>query len=251
VALVAAAALLAACGPAPPQETPTAVHFDGIPTVGPLFPPHSRTHICTASVVASPGRDLLLTAAHCLSGTGAGWTFAPGAHGHTEPFGTWTVLRAYGAPGWIRRQDQRDDFAFLVVAPQTVDGRVEQIQDVTGADALGTAPRPGDRVTVPAYDLGSDDRPVTCSVHVYEVGAFPAFDCSPYPGGTSGAPWLAAAGRGTRPLVVGVIGGLHQGGCHVWTSYSPPFGPATAAVAARAAGGGAASTFPPAGSDGC
>ena len=30
--------------------------------------------------------------------------------------------------------------------------------------------------------------------------------------------------------VVGVIGGLNQGGCYPWTSYSPPFGASSAAV---------------------
>lgn len=64
------------------------------------------------------------------------------------------------------------------------------------------------------------------------------------------APRSQAPGAGD-PSVVGVIGGLHQGGCFPWTSYSAPFDSATAAVFTRAATGGAADVLPVPGGDGC
>jgi V8-like Glu-specific endopeptidase len=262
VVLAATVALLGACttaGRAPfrvppgtnakPPGTPTAKPFGGSPSVGVLFPPGSLAHTCTASVVDSSVGDLLITAAHCISGTGYGYVFVPGYHGGIEPLGSWTVVKAYGAPDWIARQAPQADFAFLVVAPQLVDGHVEQVQDVTGANELRTAPTPGDQVTVPAYGLGRNDDPITCTTRVYFDATFPAFDCDPYANGTSGAPWLLRGNRGW--YVVGVIGGLHQGGCHPWTSYSAAFGAVTSRTYSSATGGATASTFPSAGSDGC
>jgi hypothetical protein len=235
--------------PAAPSGTPTAHHFGGSPTVGALFPPGLSIHVCTASVVDSRSGDLLLTAAHCIVGTGKGYVFAPGYHDGVEPYGAWTVTAAYGPPAWISRQAPDADYAFLVVAPRLIDGHSESIEDATGANRIGVAPRPGSRVTVPAYVLGSHDDPITCTAPTYDHSGAPAFNCNLYADGTSGAPWLERTGHSWE--VVGVIGGLHQGGCYPWTSYTAPFDASTQRLAVQAASGQAASTFPTPGGDGC
>jgi V8-like Glu-specific endopeptidase len=235
--------------PSAPAGTPTARHFGGLATVGPLFPPGATIHTCTASVVDSPARDLLLTAAHCITGSGKGYVFAPGYHDGVEPYGTWTVVAAYGVPSWIAHQAPQSDLAFLTVAPHQLHGKPQEIQDVTGADRLGSAPAPGARVTVPAYVLGSNDKPITCTAHVYDHAGYPAFNCHRYAAGTSGAPWIERTSHGS--VVVGVIGGLHQGGCFSWTSYSANFTSTMLRSALRSASRGVTSSFPPAGSDGC
>jgi len=232
-----------------PPGTPTAHHFVGDRNVGALFPPGSSLHTCTASVVDSPMKDVLITAAHCISGTAKGWVFAPGYRDGVEPLGAWVVVAAYGSRGWLAHQDTLLDVAFLRVAPHELNGRPEQIQTVTGGARLGTAPRSGATVTVPAYAVGLDDEPLTCTARVYYRGSFPAFNCDPYVNGTSGAPWLERSGAGW--VVVGVIGGLHQGGCQSWTSYSSPFGPAISRAESDAARSSPGSTFSPTGSDGC
>src|SRR5262249_44476971 len=66
-----AAAYEAGAGPA---ITAQAKAFAGTPAVGALFTTSGRndllgSHFCTASVVDSPHRDLVLTAAHCVSRT--------------------------------------------------------------------------------------------------------------------------------------------------------------------------------------
>jgi hypothetical protein len=248
VALTSAAASAAVTG-TPPPGTPTARPFNGIRTVGPLFPPGSTSHTCTASVVASRAGDLLVTATHCIAGSVTGYTFAPGYRDGIEPFGSWRVIGAYASPRWISGRSPRYDFAFLVVARQRVRGRLRSVQSVTGANQLGSAPSPGTAVTVPAYATGRDDRPVTCTARVYFRGVYPAFNCTPYPDGTSGAPWLRRAHRGWA--VVGVIGGLHQGGCYPWTSYSAPFGADTLRTYTSAVNGTKTSAFPGPERDGC
>jgi hypothetical protein len=232
-----------------PAGTPMAHPFAGDRTVGPLFPPGSAVHTCTASVVDSPSGDLLITATHCITGEARGYTFAPGYHDGVEPYGTWSVVGAYVDPQWTADRAPRLDVAFLRVAPRQMDGHAREIQSVTGGNRLGPAPSTRAMVTVPAYAVGHDDDPVTCTAPVYHRGVYPAFDCNPYVDGTSGAPWLLRTDHGWD--VVGVIGGLHQGGCYPWTSYSAPFGPATTRTYDGAVNGAETSVLPPPESDGC
>ena len=115
--------------------------------------------------------------------------------------------------------------------------------------ALGIAPARTSTVSIPAYALGQDDLPLICSARVARKGPYPAFNCDPYPDGTSGAPWLQR--RGASMAVVGVIGGLQQGGCQTWTSYSAPFDRRTLTLAAGAGRAAAAQQLPVAPSSGC
>jgi len=234
---------------AKPPGTPTAHHFVGERGVGALFPPGAALHTCTASVVDSPAKDVLITAAHCISGKAKGFVFVPGYRNGVEPFGAWTVVAAYGPRGWLTHQDPRLDVAFLKVAPHEVNGRPQQIETVTGGERLGAAPKSGATVTVPAYAVGLNDEQLTCTAHVYCRGLFPSFNSDPYVDGTSGSPWLERSWAGW--VVVGVIGGLHHGGCQSWTSYSSPFGAASSRAESSAARSAPGSTFPPTGSDGC
>lgn len=251
LASAAIASTLLAFAPAAAGAAPirTAQTVTSIPTVGPLFFPSvlglgpllRLPHYCSASVVHSPGHDLVLTAAHCVYGRGLGIEFAPGYHDGVSPYGVWAVRHAYLDPAWLHGQDPQHDYAVLVLAP--VAGH--NVEDRTGAAVLGTAPAAGTAVTVDGYVAGSGGRPITCTAPVYYTEGFPSFDCGGYAGGVSGGPWLAGG------QVVGVIGGLHQGGCSPATSYSSAFGPATAALLARAAANAPADTAPIPGSDGC
>jgi V8-like Glu-specific endopeptidase len=203
------------------RRMPTSSPTEGVRQVGALFPnASSAQHDCTASVVDSTRGDVLLTAAHCVSGSGEGMVFAPGFHDGVSPYGRWTVAAAHLAPGWLKSQDPHDDFAFLTVAPQTIHGRVTEIQQVTGADRIGEEPRSGEAITVLGYPEGSDNRAITCRTTVYFTDGFPSFDCRGYVAGTSGGPWLVQTASGTR--VVGVIGGRNEGGCVDSSSYSSP-----------------------------
>lgn len=100
------------------KNLPASRATSGVPEVGALFAnPASDEHNCTASVVDSPAGDLLLTAAHCVSGSAAGMMFAPGDRDGVVPYGRWIVSGVQLAPGWLKSQDPREDYAFLTVAP--------------------------------------------------------------------------------------------------------------------------------------
>ena len=63
--------------------------FAGTPAVGALFTTSAGKlgrHFCTATVVNSPAGDLVITAAHCVSGT-SGVVFVPGYDNGTTPYG--------------------------------------------------------------------------------------------------------------------------------------------------------------------
>lgn len=173
---------------------------------------------CTASVVDSPRRNLLVTAAHCVQSSSFGQlddlVFAPGYRNGQLPYGSWPVQRLVLAESWTEQEDPEYDVAFLTVAP--VGGR--EIGDVVGGFRLGTDLGFGLAVSVTGYPNEAEE-PITCSNRTTEQSpSQERFDCHGYTNGTSGSPWLTGAGE-----VVGVIGGHQQGGDTEQTSYSIVF----------------------------
>ena len=231
------------------KTVPDADAFNGVRQIGALYANGSTAaHDCTASVVSSPRGNTLITAAHCVSGNGKGMVFVPAEHGGIAPYGHWVVTAAHVAPSWVTRQDPDEDVAFLTVAPQTINGKLTQIQQVTGAYRLGLTARRGERVTVTGYPMGTTNDPITCTVRIYMTDEFPTFDCHGYVGGTSGSPWVLKTARG--PQIVGVIGGRNQGGCVESTSYSSPLSK-SASTYRRASSEAKADVVPAPHGDGC
>jgi V8-like Glu-specific endopeptidase len=223
-----------------PAALDQAKPFDGTPAVGALFTlTGSRTlgsHFCTASVVDSPGRDLLITAAHCVSGAGRGpIAFVPGFHDGREPFGVWRITRVVVDRTWASSADPDDDVAFLVVAGR---GQV-RIQDLTGGERLSVGWPARGVVKVIGYP-GGGQAPIVCQNRVLAFSPTQLqFDCGGYTDGTSGSPLLedanVATGLGT---VIGVIGGYEQGGYTSSVSYAARFGRNVAALYQTAMGHG-------------
>jgi len=203
------------------------------PSVLGLFPLLHFPHFCSASVVHSASRDLVITAAHCVYGIGPTIEFVPGYDKGAAPYGVWDARRIYIDPAWKKGFDTRHDVAILRVAPRA--GR--KIEDVVGASPLGV-PHAGTNVTVLGYKLGSGDRPLTCTNGLYLTDGYSSFDCAGYTDGVSGGPWLQSGS------VVGVTGGLEQGGCGEYAEYSAPFGDDVAALLARAEAGGPGDVAP-------
>jgi len=230
---------------------PTAQRADAIPAIGAVFPGGvGSAPNCTASVIRSSAGDVVLTSAHCLSGRGQGVQIAPGYHDGLTPYGVWDVTAVYADPRWVSTQDPQHDYVFLTVAAQQRQGRTVRLGDVVVGNTLGLAPRTGDHVQVVAYPFDADDYPVTCTTATYAFAGFPAFDCGGYVPGSSGAPWLIRT-QGHSPVVGGIIGGLHQGGCLDHTSYSPRFDQDTLAVYDRAVRAGLSDTLPAPAADDC
>ena len=203
-------------------------------------------------MVDSASGDLIMTAAHCITGHAAGMVFAPGYLDGAAPYGTWIVTSAYVPAAWSDDTDPDYDFVILSVTPASTNPTDAPVQAVVGGNRLGLAPTVGELVTVAGYAAGRDDAPVICSTTTYLTGRYPTFDCAGYVEGTSGSPWIAdfdpATGQG---MIVALIGGLHQGGCSPDTSYSAPFTADTAQLLQSAADEGLGDDLPLTPDDGC
>jgi V8-like Glu-specific endopeptidase len=212
-----------------PGQTPDARPAVIALKVGALFEQDaSGAHFCTASVVASPGLNLLITAAHCInSGNGNGYrqdiVFIPGYRDGTAPYGIWTTRRLLVAPQWAQSADPDYDVGFVVLNP--LNG--ENIQTVLGANQLGSDTGYQYLVKVTGYP-SSADAPITCvNWTSKESDTQLEFDCGGYTDGTSGSPWVTDFDPSTDTgTIVGVIGGYQEGGDSPSVSYSPYFGSA-------------------------
>jgi V8-like Glu-specific endopeptidase len=183
--------------------------------VGALFA--GGRHFCTASVVHSPRRDLVVTAAHCLDGSPDDLVFVPGYRDGRAPYGRWNVGKRYLPDGWAKGQDEDSDVAFAVVADR--DGK--DIEDVVGGGnrfVTGTATG-ATAVTVTGYP-DSREVPVRCTNKpTAHSRTQQRIACPELSGGTSGSPWVNGDGG-----VVGILGGHEQGGLTDDVSYSVVLG---------------------------
>ncbi|WP_330334011.1 trypsin-like peptidase domain-containing protein [Streptomyces sp. NBC_00536] len=219
-----------AAGPGDGQD------FDGVPVVGRLFVmKDGGGYFCTASVVASAHHDLVLGAAHCLLGADTRQVaFVPHYTAKTpRPYGMFPVLKVWVDP---RYQQQGPDLAatldvaFARVGPNS---QGTEVEDAVGGNRLVTGDGyEHDEVRLIGYPA-SAARPRVCvnrttkftSTDPASPGSFLRIDCTGYPGGTSGGPFLKNFDRFTNTGdVVGVIGGWKTGGPGPDTSYSAYFG---------------------------
>jgi V8-like Glu-specific endopeptidase len=210
-----------------PGQTPDAHTATVALRVGALFERDANgEHFCTASVVDSPGEDLLITAAHCINGgNGSGdkndIVFIPGYRDGAAPYGIWTPQRLLVASQWANSADPDFDVGFVVLQPR--DG--ENIEQVLGANQLGYDSGYQYLVRVTGYP-SSAGTPITCVNWTSRQSATQLrFNCGGYTGGTSGSPWVTHFDPRSRTgTIVGVIGGYQQGGDTPSTSYSAYLG---------------------------
>lgn len=167
-------------------------------------------YVCSGALVGSAHPDVVLTAAHCVTGGSgrgratqwaANWVFVPGFADGRLPYGEYTARRFLVSPGWTAPGGaERDDFAFVQVTSAT-----------PGAGAGPAKPPPG----LPVEFANSQDTAALTRSYVFGypaeppyTGLYPAFCAGRVTGwggsvrmpcgmtaGDSGGPWLA----GFRP----------------------------------------------------
>ncbi|MFJ5985293.1 trypsin-like serine peptidase [Lentzea sp. NPDC092896] len=202
-------------GDLPPAEKISQPYEGAVPGVGRLFMSTStgQDHSCTATVVPSATRDVVLTAGHCVNGGLDRWdnpikilnvVFVPGYDHGTRPHGVF-VARAFAwSDTYSGPSSGLDDDAVIALDP--VDGG--HVQDVAGAqdisfDAVGS---PTDQTTLgyPVSALERGEKLLSCArpatLKVNSVLSVWETDCD-LAGGSSGGPWLRgfdpATGKGT------------------------------------------------------
>lgn len=188
-----------------------------------LYDDQSGAHFCTASVVDSPQRNMIATAAHCVQNGSEqqDLVFAPAYSHGNAPFGVWEPQSVIVDQRWIDSANPNLDVAFIIMRPQ----RGENIGDVLGSHRLVTE-QPGQLpVRVTGYP-NNDDGPITCHNDTTPHGPTQRrFACDGYAAGTSGSPWISDNAPGADSgALIGLIGGDEQGGNEDDVSYSPIFG---------------------------
>lgn len=237
-------------GPSPSPSPSTSsspaagsTHFGGLPMIGRMYLlRNGGSYFCTASVIASPHHNIVLTAGHCLdtAAPNDAMAFVPQwTQANPQPYGIFPVNQDSEGRGriWIdphyydrgRVQGDQWDVAFAEVGPGS---NGKQVQDVVGANNLATGRGYAfDNVTLIGYP-GNDAQPLTCTTNTTQFtptdgtpGSFLRIACQDYRTGTSGGPFLAnfnpQTGTGD---VVGSIGGWDTGGPTADVSYSSYYG---------------------------
>jgi V8-like Glu-specific endopeptidase len=176
-----------------------------------------QNYVCSGALVGGKHADVVLTAAHCVTGgPGKGglrqwatnWMFVPGFANGLLPYGEYTARRFFVSPDWTGPAGGREqyDAAFVQVAPASLDGVAVAAPPPPGlpvqfarsqeAAALGPAYVFGYPAQVPfsGLDLSYCAGPAAAS------GGSVRTPCG-MTAGDSGGPWLAglspATGSGT------------------------------------------------------
>jgi hypothetical protein len=177
-------------------------------SVGALFT--GGAHFSTGSVIACPGRDLILTAAHSLTGKDpADVTFVAG-YGVAEVPPVFQLTRVFFPPLWLAERNIDNDFAIAQVTPA-----LTPLMPLSIATGWRQA-QPS--VVVPSY-------PDAMSTQLVGEGTTEAFGASQmmfrydgYTDGTSGSPFIVYGDN-----VIGALGGYQQGGDTPDVSYAACF----------------------------
>ncbi|KHO00456.1 benzoate 4-monooxygenase cytochrome P450 [Metarhizium album ARSEF 1941] len=220
--LVAAVTLLSAMAPA--ASALSAIPFEGIPSLGVLYTEDASHHICSAAVVNSKTKNLILTAAHCVHGDGTHLRFAPGYRDGLTPYGTFPVTGAFVDKKWNKDSSVKHDFAILTVGNTIINGTSVPVQNITGGNPIKYRASHRSVVHVMSYN-NHEPRPVRCHVSTYKgPHSNLAFNCRSFKGGSSGGPMLVDYNPNKKlGRIIGTIGGFQSGGCTEKTSYSPYF----------------------------
>ncbi|MFD4637272.1 trypsin-like serine peptidase [Lentzea sp. NPDC058436] len=202
-------------GDLPPAEQISKPYEGQAPGVGRLFMSNSNgeDHSCTATVVPSETKDVVLTAGHCVNGGLDRWdrpikilnvVFVPGYDRGAQPHGVFTARAFAWSDTYSGPSSGLDDDAVIALDP--LGGK--HVQDVAGSQdvSFDTVGSPVDATTLgyPVSEFARGEALLSCvrpaTLKVNSVLSTWETDCD-LAGGSSGGPWLRgfdpATGRGT------------------------------------------------------
>ncbi len=247
-------------GPGPSAAAagrPQGTLFPGTRLVGTFFGsdgPGGTTWHCTGSVIDTPARNIVLTAAHCALNMKGDYVFVPkfvkGASPDRQPYGIFHIQRIFIDPRYVpdrgssttKKPASDLDTAFARVSANQ---RGQSLQDAVGGGltftrASGYTHKNVTVVGYPAYRHNAAGRAVKCTVPTKQLPGYRqmSMTCGGYYGGVSGSPWITDykddAGTGH---VIGDLGGYNGGGNDAnvdYISYAPAFGTDAANLLAAA-----------------
>jgi len=167
-------------------------------------------YVCSGALVGGAHPDVVLTAAHCVTGgPGQGratqwvtnWVFVPGFADGRLPYGEYTARRFLVSPGWTAPSGgEADDFAFVQVTPVPTGEGPGAAKPPPGL-SVGFASSQDMAALTRSYVFGYPAEPpytglypAFCAGRVTVSGGRVGMPCG-MTAGDSGGPWLA----GFRP----------------------------------------------------
>ena len=214
------------------------------PRIGRIFGKDgNRVWYCSASVVPSHGKNLIVTAGHCLWNEHTGkaqassWQFVPGYYAKGgkgyAPYGLYTASRWWAYRAWINKQNWRYDFAFMKLRRGAggYHGGGTNVQSNVGAMGVAWSQSPNRTFVSIGYDAerryGWDNgnfaryrkgkgRWISSWGQMNLMHRFST-------GGASGGPWLIKWNNGKR---IGFVNGVNSCSNRRSTATSAYFGTA-------------------------
>ena len=102
-------------GQVPPAEMTTYPYSANGRLYGTFRP--GGPYSCSATVINSPSRSVVLTAGHCVYERKLGWArnivFVPAYLQGEQPFGTWKATRVAATRGWVRSENFHGDYSAI------------------------------------------------------------------------------------------------------------------------------------------
>ncbi|MFF1374983.1 trypsin-like serine protease [Streptomyces sp. NPDC058308] len=233
--------------------------FKGIKEVGTFYwaqkagndyPDRYDYRFCGGTVVPSPGKNLVASAAHCFDSNDqkTNLIFVPQHSAKSPmPHGMYPIKKGhiFKDPGYTGTKKSEEDYtdvdvAFLATEPRS-DGK--DVENVVGAIPMGfntgfnhTAHAIGYPYLYGGAKYKPKQDPLSCTTptkkytsgnakdsggRLWRGGTFTEINCDGYVGGTSGGPFITAGGESAK--LIGVTGGWMTGGHSSDTSYSSYF----------------------------
>lgn len=163
-------------------------------TVGKIFFTNSTTgqgNYCSASVVNSGARNMVVTAAHCVhDGPGrtwhtANWMFVPSYRDGAQPYGTWNWSTLAVPTGWINSRERQYDVAVALVYGS------RSVVDAVGGNGLLTGGGRSYHYDIFGYpsNRGGGEAQWVCSGTSSDAGSNRIEMGCAWGGGSSGGPW--------------------------------------------------------------
>lgn len=161
-------------------------------------------YVCSGSLVNSAGKDLVITAGHCVFGAGGGtipgetwhqnWAFAPDYNNGVAPYGWWSAKQLFTPTAYMTSPNQTDEQDDIGAAILNTNSAGQHAVDLLGGEGISWNQNNSQSILDLGYPAGAPFNGATleeCDGTDFYSNqiAMELLPCN-FTGGSSGGPWL-------------------------------------------------------------